>query len=686
MSWLALFLLLFNARTIEAVRVTEPPVIDGVLDEACWQENAGVSDFIEKHPDLGDEPSESTRVVVLYDERAVYFGCFCYDSEPEEVLARLVPRESSGDGDDITIYLDTYNDDRNAFYFSVNPMGLQRDVHITGGGRGWDRSWNGVWYSEGSITDWGWCAEIAIPFKTLRFPAASEQVWGLEITRWITRKQEMLAWADYEEGDRGLRIDRFGELRGIRGVKSGLHLEFLPHLTQTARLEAPRLFDSVSFVPFENGVAGMDFKWVMRSNLALDVTVLPDYGQIEADPEEINLGRYERYLRERRPFFTEGADLFRFRSFHPVYTRRIGTKLPDGSEVPIYAGAKFTGKIGRTEVGVIEVCTGEATYDYYDGDSYTEPAAVYSIARLKRDMFSRSDVGLIATSRERFGDASQGDRVVGADLDFAFADDWYVNGEGLYSFHTYKDGGPMGIVGFGKSGRLHFNTSVSYSDSLADLSAVGYLERAGHEWASLNVGYSDSWGEGLLRSLSLNVSPSAGKYLEDSLLSYSFWGFMWGSFANNWSMNLNGSLSHSYYQEDNTLRWTKSFGAGAASDETRDLSGGLSFQASDQYIYESYVPQYFGHLVTATPEVSLRPAHNAVISAYATMFFTFRESWELDPDNALRWTAGERVLYTATRHLSFRLNAQQNTNSEYYSHQLLATWEIAPLSFLYLAR
>lgn len=684
-----LVLYLFAGRTAQAVRVSEPPKIDGVLDEACWRENPGFTDFMENYPEMCGEASESTRVVVCYDEDAIYFGCFCYYKEPGQVVARLVPRESGGDGDDVTISIDTYNDDRNAYRFSVNPLGIQKDVHITDGGWGYDYAWNGVWYAEASIEPCGWFAEIAIPFKTLRFAPKEEQVWGLCVSRWMDAKCERVVWADYQPADKGTgtRVDRFGELAGIRGVKPGLHMEFLPHFTQTARARGPDVLDSaITFLPMTAGVAGLDIKWVMLSNLTLDVTTFPDYGQIEADPERINLGRYETYLAERRPFFTEGADLFNLGYFTPVYTRRIGAKLTDGSEVPIWGGAKFTGKIAGTEVGIIEVYTDEARYDYY-GTETIEPRSLYSIARVSQDLFARSKVGVIATSREQFGTIHQGDRVLGCDLDLSIADDWYVNGEGLYSFHsdTAQPGGPMGILGFGKSGRFNLHASASYTDSLADLSAVGYLDRPGHTWASANVGYNDSWGQGVLRSLHVNMGPSMGKNLEDTLMSYSSWMSIGGSFSNNWHTNVSGSVSYNYYQEDSTLRWVRSFGGGFSSDGTKSLFGGTWFNVRDQYVYQNYLPQYFGHIATVSPNISWRPARNVVLSAYGTMFFTCQESWELDPLNAFRWTAGESLRYTATRKLSFRLNLQQNTDAQRYTQQLLATWEVAPLSYLYLA-
>lgn len=682
-----LILALIAGRTAEAVRITEPPCIDGVLEEACWFRNPGLTDFVEHYPDRGAEPSDSTRIVICYDDNYLYFGCFCYQ-DPDSVTARLVPRESSGDGDDVTISLDTYDDDRNAYRFSINPLGIQHDIHITERGSDFDYAWNGVWYSEGSITPWGWSAEIAIPWKTLRFAPVLEQTWGLQISRWINYSYKKLMWADYEEDDRGTRIDRFGTLMGIEGVSSGFHMEFLPHLTQTLRLEdydtlpETNVFDSVSLVPLENGVVGLDFKWGISSNLTLDVTALPDYGQIESDPEYINLSKYETYLSERRPFFTEGSDLFDFRGFNPVYTRRIGRKLPDGSEVPIYGGAKLTGTVGGTEFGLIEAYTGRTSYF---GNAYEVPPALYSIARVKQGLYGSSEAGAIVTSAEQFADTLKSDRVAGLDFDLDIGDRWYFTGEGLYSFHSYKKGGPMANLGFGRSGKYDFHLGAGYTDSLADLNAVGFLTRPGHMWVSVSGGYDQSWGRGPVRSLFLNLGPSMGKEFEDSLYSYSVWGFSYLTFSNNWNSSLSVSASRNYFQEDSTLRWIGSVNTGFNTSHTRNVYGGLRLSVRDQYVYQDMAPRYFGHVASASPRLSWRPSHNLLVSAYASFFGTFRQSWEPDPDYAFRWTAGQAIRYTATRRLSFRLNAQQNTDAERYTQQLLATWEIAPLSYLYLA-
>lgn len=675
---------LIASRTAEAVFISEPLCIDGMLDEACWQENPGITDFVEHYPDRGAEPVDSTRIIICYDHNYLYFGCFCFQN-PDSTTARLVPRESYGDGDDVTISLDTYDDDRNAFQFSINPLGIQRDIHLTRGGGTQDITWNGVWYSEAKRTSWGWSGEVVIPWRTLRFKPKEEQVWGLQISRWINYRYQTLMWADYTKDDVGTRVDRFGTLTGIKGVKPGLNIELLPHLTQTARLRTPELLDSTSFLSLDNGVAGLDLKWGILSNLTLDVTTFPDYGQIEADPEQINLSRFEAYLDERRSFFTEGADLFDLPYFDAVYTRRIGGKLADGSEVPIYAGTKLTGKLGKTSLGFIEVYTGKKNYTDWYGEEQLQSSALYSIARVKQDVFSRSEIGVIATSREQFSDSLSGDRIAGADFRVHFPWEFFLTGCGLYSFHTDKQGGSAGMLRLGRSGKYSFEIEGTYTDSAIDFNAVGYQTRSGHMSAGADAGYTDSWGKGVMRSLSISVGPAMGKYLEDSIMSYTLWGYAAGNFANNWYSSIYASVSHNYYQEDGSLRWITYLSTGFSTPHTQVVYGGLWLYLEDRYIYYNLEPQYFGHLAYLCPSLSIRPHHNLLSTFYGTSILTFTESWEPDPTRVFSWTSGFSLLYTATRHLSFRLNAQQNTDAERYNQQFLITWEIAPLSYLYLA-
>lgn len=698
-----LFILsLFQARWVEAVFVEEPPLIDGSLDEKCWHENPGFTDFFENWPVMCDPASESTRVVVLYDKTSLYLGCFCHYAEPDQVVAWLVPRESVGDGDDITISIDTYNDDRNAFRFAFNPLGNQRDSYLSHGGSWQDNSWDGVWYVETSIDTYGWFAEVAIPFKTLRFRPDEEQEWGLCVSRWLDNKYERVLWSDYtpEDFGQGTMIERFGTLSGISGVKPGLHMEFLPHLTQTVHMNNSTPdsagFEKVSLMPWDNGVVGLDFKWAVSSNLALDVTTFPDYGQIEADPEQINLSQYETWFSERRPFFTEGASIFGFPYATLVYTRRIGKRLPDGTEVPIYGGGKFTGKVGGTEIGILEALTGEASYTDWYGVEQTEPMYLYSAVRATQDVLDRSKVGVIATSRDGIGGSHHGDHVVGVDADLHFGQHWGLFGSGAHTFYSdssgtpddeVRKGGSMFAVNLHRDGLLSYSADFTYDDSTADVNAMGFTGDPGWIGGSFDVEYQNSWNDRWLRFLSTGIYPHMSKRLEDSLWSYSSYATASLTLFNNWTVWGAGSAGYSYYWQDDRQRLSGSAGLGFVSNSAKRFYGGVNLNYWDQYVYLNFQPEYFGHVVAASPNFGLRIAKNLLVTGYASFRRVLYEDWR--PDTLIypgvMWTAGEGVRYTATRRLSFRLNAQQNTDAERYNQQLLATWEIAPLSYLYLA-
>ncbi|MBD3284825.1 hypothetical protein GF338_00665 [candidate division WOR-3 bacterium] len=540
------------------------------------------------------------------------------------------------------------------------------------------------------------------PVKTLRFKPGQEQNWGLCISRWLDNKYERVMWADYKPEDfgQGTMIERFGTLTGIRGVKPGLHMEFLPHLTQTMYMKNPYPdsagFEDISLVPWDNGVIGLDYKYIVATNLTLDVTTFPDYGQIEVDPEQINLSQYEMWLSERRPFFTEGASIFGFPYFSLVYTRRIGKRLDDGTEVPIYGGGKFTGKVGGTEIGVLEALTGQASYTDWYGQDQTEPSYIYSILRLTQDVLERSKIGVIATSRDRVQGPYEADHVVGADADLHFGDHWGIFGSYARTLYTdtagtpdsmMRRGGDMAAINIHRDGLLSYSADVTYTDSLADVNAAGIMSDPGWIGTSFDVEYQTSWNDKWLRFLSTGIYPHVSRRLEDTLWSYSVFARGSVTLANNWTVWGDGSAGYRYVWQEDRQRLSSSAGAGFASNSAKRFYGGVNFNYRDQYVYSNYIPQYYGHVVSANPNFGLRIAKNLLVTGYASFRRVLYEDWRPDtliyPD--VMWTAGEGIRYTATRRLSFRLNAQQNTDAERYSQQLLMTWEIAPLSYLYLA-
>lgn len=477
-------------------------------------------------------------------------------------------------------------------------------------------------------------------------------------------------------------------------------MEFLPHLTQTVHVRNPYPdsagFEEISIMPIQNGVIGLDYKWAMAPNLTLDVTTFPDYGQIEADPEQINLSEYETYFSERRPFFTEGANIFGFPYFNLVYTRRIGQRLPDGTEVPIYGGGKFTGKVRGTEIGILEAFTGKTTYTDGYGEEQSEPMSLYSVGRATQDVFDRSKVGLILTSRDHIESPHQGDHVVGGDADLYFGDHWGVFGSFAHTFYSdttgtpdslSRRGGSMFAVNVHRNGLLSYAADFFYTDSSADINAVGFISDPGRINASLDVGYQKSWNDRWIRYLSTGIYPGIGKRLEDTLLSYSSYATVSITLSNNWTVWGDGSAGYSYYWQDDRQRLSGSSGMGFSSNSAKRFYGGVNLNYWDQYIHYNGTPMYFGHVISASPNFGLRIAHNLLITGYANFRRVLYEDWHPDttiyPD--IIWTAGEGIRYTATRRLNFRFNAQQNTQAERYNQQLLATWEIAPLSYLYLA-
>jgi hypothetical protein len=238
------FLLIFpileaeeTPRTMKAVKILSPPKIDGKLDDPCWKLAEPTSGFTQLRPDEGKPATEQTIVRVVYDEQNLYFGIECLDSQPQKIDARLIPRDSDPyPGDLIGIVLDTFHDHQNAYCFWTNPRGIQMDFRsyddFAGGWGSRDFSWDGVWQSEAQITDKGWTIEVAIPFKTLRFPGDKKQIWGINIQRYQKAKGEDSSWAPITRDDRGvLKVSRAGHLAGLENLKQGLHIEFLPYGT-----------------------------------------------------------------------------------------------------------------------------------------------------------------------------------------------------------------------------------------------------------------------------------------------------------------------------------------------------------------------------------------------------------------------------------------------------------------------
>ena len=425
-------------RIASAARVAgEAPKVDGVLDDAAWAAAQPVSDFVQRDPDPGAPATLRTEARILYDDAAIYVGVRMFDPHPDSMEAPVGRRDLAGISSEwMHVVLDSYNDKRTAFRFAVNPAGVQKDAfHFNDGNE--DVGWDAVWESAAKTDAEGWVAEVRIPLSQLRFsPSAADgsgggQVWGLQIIRQIARRNETSDWAQIHR-DRNGFVSQFGELHGLVGLKPVRRLEVIPY--SVARVtRAPEGQPGDPFYhrndPF--GSAGADVRFGLTSNLTLTATINPDFGQVEADPSEVNLSGFESFFQERRPFFTEGSDIFRFnvafpysvrgsgfRNDQPFYSRRLGRSPqgddPDGFEfydrpqaTTILAAAKVSGKTSSGwSLGFLDALTAEESVRYMDGPrertAVVEPLSNYLVARAIKDFRGgQSAVGGIVTALHR---------------------------------------------------------------------------------------------------------------------------------------------------------------------------------------------------------------------------------------------------------------------------------------------
>ena len=417
--------------------------IDGRLDEAVWGSAVPITRLTQIDPEEGEAATQPTEVRFLYDDDALYVAAALFDSRP--VTTRLARRDTGiPDSDFFVVLIDSYHDHQTAYRFATNPSGVKQDGIVAdqrlgrrgagGPGNTGDTSWDPVWDVATVVTGEGWLVEMRIPFSQLRFSPDADQLWGVQVERMINRNQEQAVFSFTPELERG-GVPRYGHLSGISSINSGRRLEVLPYVGMSAEYVQQSSSSLVDFSnPFRSGSdyfgrAGLDLKYRLGSNLTLDATINPDFGQVEVDPAVINLTAFETRFEERRPFFVEGADIFQFARGgssgttgappQVLYSRRIG-RGPQGSmssdavfsDVPIsttiLGAAKVTGRVGNGwSVGILEALTGREFAPWVDDagaedETVVEPLSNYFVGRLRRDLRSgQTQIGMMATSVSR---------------------------------------------------------------------------------------------------------------------------------------------------------------------------------------------------------------------------------------------------------------------------------------------
>jgi len=414
----------FEQKQVKAFRTEDGIQIDGILNEAVWQLE-GFGGFLQSDPLDGASETEVTTVWIAFDDQSLYIAARLDDTDPQNIVHRLGRRDDEVESDWFTFAVDPYYDRRSGYLFAVNPSGSILDGTLFND-EGKDMTWDGVWESAVHIDDKGWAVEMRIPFHQLRFKKHDLYTWGVNFFRVIKRKNEktVFSWVPKEESG---YVSRFAILTGIRNINPGRFIEFLPFIVGKASFSPEEKGN-----PFQTGEeylgnSGLDFKAGLQSNLTLNLTVNPDFGQVEVDPAVINISDQETYYQEKRPFFIEGADIFRFgyggantqvnlgwRNPSFFYSRRIG-RAPQGHvysdgyvDYPewttMLSAAKVTGKIGNGwNIGFLNAFTereyGTIELNQKRWDEEVEPFSYYGVLRTQKEFNDgHQGLGIIATS------------------------------------------------------------------------------------------------------------------------------------------------------------------------------------------------------------------------------------------------------------------------------------------------
>ncbi len=404
-----------------ASSVNTKPILDGdIVNDPLWKTIVPISNFIQTQPNLGQQSTELTEVRVAYDKENFYLSAMCYDKTPDRIIISDSRRDGALDNTDAFLFiLDTYKDGQNGFVFGTNPAGIEYDAQIDNegqgnvnanrqtGGRigGINVNWDASWTVKTKVTDQGWAAEFAIPFKTLRFQSGKNQSWGVNFQRNIQKNNEASYWSPIPAEFTLNRLSLEGTLTGL-DLQSPGNLKLIPYVlgkVTTNNLVNPRSTTT-------DGNLGGDVKYSITPSLTLDMTYNTDFAQVEVDDQQVNLDRFNLFFPEKRPFFLENAGQFGIGSPGEVdlfFSRRIGIGN-NGALVPIVGGARLSGKINHTNVGLMSLFTDDVTSEGIAKSNY-------SIGRFSHEFAKRSSFGAAIISKQNYGANDHSNQVYAID-------------------------------------------------------------------------------------------------------------------------------------------------------------------------------------------------------------------------------------------------------------------------------
>jgi hypothetical protein len=485
------------AGTVGIPRVTTAPTLDDYVDGIPRPDEAAITTFIQREPGDGVPASQQTEAYLSYDQSNLYVIFVARDNEPGKVRASLTRREGIGNDDIVGIVLSTFGDRRRAYLFIVNPLGVQLDG-VTGDGQDDDYSYDTVWESEGRLTPFGFVVRMAIPFKSLRFSNADEQQWGIALARGIRRNNETSFWPYITR-----RIASLGQqlatASGLRQISPGRNVHFIPYGAFTRA----RFLDESqpAFVTDTDGRAGIDGKIVVKDAFTVDLTLNPDFSQVESDEPQVTINqRFEVFFPEKRPFFIENASYFQT-PINLFFSRRIAD--PQG-------GARVTGKMGDWAVAGLAIDDRATGRSVPADDPARGDRTGIAVVRVQRDLPNQSSIGLLATSRDF---AASQSRVISVDGRYRLSDTWTATGQAAFGHSRSLDGrsrsGPAISLDLDRSGRT-WGAFLRYDDISPDFRApLGFVQRVDLRRVRPFVRYAWFPEKGTLVSIRPEVSGGA---------------------------------------------------------------------------------------------------------------------------------------------------------------------------------
>lgn len=683
-----------GAHTIEAYRIIgEPPQIDGILDDPVWQQAQPRDGFIQLEPTRGASATDDTEFRIAYDVHNIYIAFRCYDAEPNKIVNRMTRRGDIYASDVISFFIDPHHDHRTGYKFATNPAGVQSDNYRYEDTQR-DSNWKGIWWVESNIDELGWTAEFKIPFSNFRFTNKPTQIWGFDIERINRRKSEVTVWKQLTQAGVVTRMSDLGHILGIEGIETGKNFEIMPYLlgggTSTADAALTRQLGT-----------GLDVQYSLTSALKANVTVNPDFAQVEADQLEINLTRFPTRFPEKRPFFVEGNSFFET-PYDLMFSRRIGSR---GN---ILWGSKLTGKVGNYSIGVLGNQTGE--FGLSETAASEKEAAWFSAIRVKRDILKRSNVGILFVNKEQGGSDRWHSRVGGVDMNLALGKTYHLTGQYAGSFQPGEDSANSAFtVDFAQRNYL-WSSSIGLERVAPhfEINETGYLRKErnrGWQRVRMRTSYSPPWGtrqffsgvsgrlsqslytpeyfaEWRERNPELSLSPE----FDEDLIRW----HVSADVGMDFRETLVDDLMFYYYRsrevELTEVFVANGYGFEIDTNATYPIAIGIGMDFSD---YFNFGRQQAGKQRSLTFESTLRPQSNFSIeldSGYAQ---------SLDLTGAIDgrfFVSSMRATYLFTRESFFRMFAQANRERELseeihqsYLLSFLFGWEYSPKSHLFVA-